>query len=107
MGRFNRNARQRYYFGKSENSEVELWDSKYRSGSTSGKISPTFDNERTRANAIREAMEEITENKSLPPDIRQKALQNLRNENFTTYTVGSGKVKNSVIQKYCNNQKCP
>ncbi|WP_158497416.1 VENN motif pre-toxin domain-containing protein [Mannheimia granulomatis] len=87
--------------------EVELWDNKYRSGSTSGKISPTFDNEGTRANAIREARREIESSALLSPEIQQKALENLRKRNFTTYTVGSGKVKNSVIQKYCDNQKCP
>ncbi|MGR6980988.1 hypothetical protein ACUHGC_06180 [Testudinibacter sp. P27/CKL/0425] len=87
--------------------DVELWDSKYRSNSTTGKISPTFDNTRTRVSAIEEAKREIRASTLLSPEIRQKALENLKSRNFTTYTVGSGKVKTSVIQKYCHNQKCP
>ncbi|WGE72181.1 VENN motif pre-toxin domain-containing protein [Actinobacillus equuli subsp. haemolyticus] len=87
--------------------EVELWDNKYRSGSVTGKISPTFDKEKTRASAIEEAIREIRGSKFIAPEIQQKALDNLAKQNFTTYTVGSGKVKNSVIQKYCSNQKCP
>ena len=86
--------------------EVELWDSKYRSGSTTGKISPTFDKPNTRASAIEEAKREIESSTLLSSEIRQKALDNLDKQNFTTYTVGSGKVKSSVIQKYCDNQKC-
>ncbi|MDH2999154.1 hypothetical protein A1D23_13470 [Chelonobacter oris] len=86
--------------------EVELWDSKYRSGSVSGKESPTFDKPNTRASAIEEAKREIESSTLLSSEIRQKALDNLDKLNFTTYTVGSGKVKSSVIQKYCGNQKC-
>lgn len=86
--------------------EVELWDSKYRSGSTTGKISPTFDNPKTRENAIREAREEINNAKNLSQETRNKAIENLNKGNFTTYTVGSGKVKSSVIQKFCSYQKC-
>ena len=86
--------------------EVELWDSKYRSGSTTGKISPTFDKPNTRVSAIEEAKREIESSTLLSSEIKQKALYNLDKQNFTTYTVGSGKVKSSVIQKYCDNQKC-
>lgn len=87
--------------------EVELWDSKYRSSPTKGKISPTFDKPNTRGRAIEEARREIESSTLLSPEIKQRALANLRKRNFTTYTVGHGKVQNSVIQKYCNNQKCP
>lgn len=87
--------------------DVELWDSKYRSSSTKGKESPTFANKGTRDNALREAKEEIEASTFLSPEIKQKALDNLRKRNFTTYTVGTGKVKTSIIQKYCDNQKCP
>ncbi|MFZ7172618.1 hypothetical protein ACLSYQ_07585 [Avibacterium avium] len=86
--------------------EVELWDNKYRSSAVKGKISPTFENVKTRVNAIEEARREINNAKNLSPEIKEKAIQNLNNENFITYTIGSGKVKTSVIQKYCNNQKC-
>lgn len=86
--------------------EVELWDNKYRSGSTSGKISPTFDKPNTRENAIEEAIKEIGKAKNISPEIRDRAIYNLGKGNFTTYTVGSGKVKNSVIQKFCSYQKC-
>ncbi|MFZ7263192.1 hypothetical protein [Avibacterium avium] len=78
--------------------DVELWDNKYRSSAVNGKISPTFDKINTRKNAIQEAIDELEQNKSLPREVRNNALENLKNGNFTTYTVGSGKVKSSVIQ---------
>ena len=71
-----------------------------------GTESPTFSRDKTRAGAIKEAIDEIGETNTLSPEIKDKAINNLRNGNFTTYTVGSGKVKTSVIQKYCGNQKC-
>ncbi|MCK3656286.1 hypothetical protein A4G19_11230 [Pasteurellaceae bacterium Macca] len=56
----------------------------------------------TRNNAIQEVIYELTQHKSFSPEVKSNAIMNLRNGNFITYTVGSGKVKNSVIQKYCN-----
>ncbi|WP_235914905.1 hemagglutinin repeat-containing protein [Pelistega ratti] len=95
--------------------EVELWDSKYRSHPTVGEISPTFDIDAKKVdgevsnafnNAIEEARREIQQSTLLSTEIRNKALNNLESKTFNTYTVGSGKVKNSVIQKYCSGEKC-
>ncbi len=86
--------------------EVELWDSKVRTRTTKGTESPTFANENTREKAIEEAKLEIRSNTSLSEKTKDIALENLRKKNFTTYTVGQGKVKNSTIQKYCNNERC-
>ncbi|OOF48001.1 hypothetical protein BKK54_11270 [Rodentibacter genomosp. 1] len=86
--------------------EVELWDSKYRSNSIKGENSPTFERESSRLKAIKEAREQIEGANNLSPQIKKQALKNLDEGNFSTYTVGSGKVKNSVIQKYCNKTKC-
>ncbi|MDG2944685.1 hypothetical protein [Exercitatus varius] len=52
--------------------EVELWDNKYRSSSTTGKISPTFDKLNTRNNAIREAIETIEKAKNISPEVQKK-----------------------------------
>ena len=77
--------------------DVSFWDSKFRSKSTRIQESPTFTNPRARAYAISQAEGIIRDDKSLPPAIKQKALDNLENKRIQTRTVGDGKAKNSVI----------
>ena len=75
---------------------VEFWGSKFRSHPTTGKTSPTYTNKGRLENAKTEALEYI-EASNLPPEIKIKASQNVRNDNFTMYTVGNGKVDRSII----------
>jgi hypothetical protein len=78
--------------------EVTLWDSKFRSGHAKIQPSPTFQNQATLTNAIREAEETIRANTTLPSGIRQKALENLAERRVTTRTVGAGNAKNSRLE---------
>ena len=85
--------------------EVSLWDSKYRSTSTLIDQSPTYEKSNTRQNAVTEAVDAITRS-NLSIELQDKALQNLRNGNYVTNTVGAGQVKNSVQVRYCGNRPC-
>ena len=85
--------------------DVIMWDSKYRSNPTNIGESPTFAVNSNRQAAVAKALEDL-ENSNLPREIKIKAMQNLEGGNFSTNTVGSGKVKNSVVAKYCNGKKC-
>ena len=85
--------------------EVALWDSKYRSATTSIQQSPTFANSRTRDGAIEEALDAVNE-AQLPADIRATAIKNLTDGTFTTNTAGAGGVKNSVQVRYCGHKPC-
>ena len=75
--------------------DVTLWDAKYRSNEVTIQPSPTFERDASRANAIKQAQESIANNKTLPEDIQQKALENLRKGEVKTRTVGMGNAKNS------------
>jgi filamentous hemagglutinin len=86
--------------------EVVLWDSKYRSASTTIGESPTYRKHVTRENAVEEAIRTIRANMSLPPAARAAALQNLRAGNYTTRTVAAGEVRNSVARRYCGGMPC-
>ena len=78
--------------------DVTLWDAKYRGSDVRIQESPTFAAKSdARANAINEAIETITNNKTLPPDIKQKAIANLQSNNIQTRTVGFGNAKNSTL----------
>ena len=85
--------------------EVTLWDTKYRSNPANIGQSPTFANQGTLGNAVREAREAIDAS-NLPPAIKDQALQNLDRLNFTTNTVGAGQVKNSVQVRFCSGKPC-
>jgi filamentous hemagglutinin len=84
--------------------DVFLWDSKFRSGSVSIKSSPTFDvNSDALENALGQARDAIED---LPNALKDKALENLRQGNFTTNTVGAGNAKNSVPVRFCGGNPC-
>lgn len=85
--------------------EVTLWDTKYRSNPTNVGQSPTFANQGTLGNAVREAREAI-EASNLPPAVKAQALENLKDGSYTTNTVGAGAVKNSVQVRYCSGKPC-
>lgn len=86
--------------------DVYLWDSKFRSSISSIPSSPTFaEGSRRLANAIAEARFAITRS-SLAPEIKQKALLNLQQGNFTANTVGAGAAKNSTVVKFCGGKPC-
>ena len=78
--------------------DVGLWDSKFRSAVRSGEVSPTFAKPQNLHNAIKEARRYVLESQ-LPSDIKARALQNLRDGNVLTHTVGDGKVSSSQIRR--------
>lgn len=82
-----------------------MWDSKYRSSETIIKESPTFTKEDPLTGALNEA-ERAINSSTLPQAIKDKALQNLGKNTYTTNTVGAGNVKNSVTTKICNGKIC-
>ncbi|MFZ2161057.1 MAG: DUF637 domain-containing protein [Sideroxyarcus sp.] len=84
---------------------VTLWDSKYRSGSTTIEQSPTYVKRETRAAAVSEAQRTIS-GSNLPQAVKDTALQNLEKGDYTTNTVGSGGAKNSYQVRYCNGKPC-
>jgi len=68
------------------------------------KSSPTFDvNSDALENALRQARDAIED---LPNALKDKALENLRQGNFTTNTVGAGNAKNSVPVRFCGGNPC-
>ncbi|SFM95000.1 hemagglutinin repeat-containing protein, partial [Rugamonas rubra] len=85
--------------------DVTMWDSKFRSSSKNIGNSPTFENARTLNSAVLEAIDSISSSR-LPPAVRDAAIRNLENRSCSTHTVGSGSVKNSISNKYCNGKKC-
>jgi filamentous hemagglutinin len=77
---------------------VTLWDAKYRSGNVMIGASTTFKaNTPARANAIRGAIAAIENDKTLSPEIRKKAEENLLADRIRTIITGFGDAKNSVI----------
>lgn len=85
---------------------VTLWDSKFRSSSTTINSSPTFaPGSSALANAVKQAETKIA-NSSLSPAMKDQAIQNLRAGNYNTATVGAGAVKNSVVVRMCGNNPC-
>jgi len=82
-----------------KNGDVTLWDAKFRSANVTIKPSPTFTFGSSRLqNAINEAITTIESNQTLPADIRDAALGNLRRGNVTTRTVGFGNTRNSTLK---------
>jgi filamentous hemagglutinin len=77
---------------------VTLWDAKYRSENVKVGASKTFKADTpARDNAIGQAEKAIENDKTLSPEIREKALKNLGEGKLTTITTGFGNAKNSVI----------
>lgn len=68
--------------------------------------SPTFTNPSALENAVEQAERIIRKDTSLPPEIQAQALQNLKDKNVITNTVGSGAAKNSVTVKLCDGKPC-
>jgi filamentous hemagglutinin len=61
--------------------------------------SPAFNN------ALAQATDAI-KSSALPNTVKQQALSNLQNGNFTTNTVGSGAWRNSVQVRFCGGNPC-
>jgi filamentous hemagglutinin len=77
---------------------VTLWDAKHRTANVAIQGSSTFKKgSKARANAIKQAVTAIRNDKSLSPEIREKALENLAKRKLTTHTVAFSNAKNSVI----------
>jgi filamentous hemagglutinin len=85
---------------------VTLWDSKYRARGGTLEQSPTFSDPTTRGSALGEALGLVRETSLLSPQVKQQAEMALRVGNFTTNTVGSGGLRNSVQVRYCNGVRC-
>jgi hypothetical protein len=87
--------------------DVSLWDSKYRTANVRVQESRTFAKIRSetgdlvdsdaRKFAIKQIIDTLEADNSLPPAIRQKALDNLRHGRIKTRTVGAGNARNSVM----------
>jgi filamentous hemagglutinin len=43
---------------------------------------------------------------NLPQSVKDLALQNLKDQNFTANTPGAGALRNSVSVKFCNGMPC-
>ncbi|CAM2179014.1 hypothetical protein BLAT2472_40469 [Burkholderia latens] len=85
---------------------VTLWDSKYATATGSLTSSQTFTPGSSRLNnAIQQAIDAI-DSSSLPQTVKDSAIQNLNMGSFTTNTVGSGGLKNSVHIRFCNGKPC-
>ncbi len=78
--------------------EVYLWDAKYRSAATALTESATFRQQDSLGNALREARDAIRDTSLLAPDVKARALDNLRLQLFYTRTVGYGEARNSTIR---------
>ena len=87
--------------------DVTLWDNKYRTALQNLKSpSKTFEPESSRLKSAVKQAEEAIEAASLPADIEAKALKKLDSGNYTTNTVGSGKLRNSISIRYCGHVPC-
>ena len=88
--------------------EVILYDAKTYSNATNVQPSTTFAADKPAlANARRQA-ERAIEDSNLSPAMKQQALQNIRNGNFTTRTTNQGVGGSSPIAvKYCGHSVCP
>lgn len=79
--------------------QVTLWDAKFRSNAVRIQPSPTFTpGSKPMNNALNEAITTLEANMSLPPNIKQQALDNLYNNIYRTRTVGMGNAKNSTLR---------
>ncbi|WP_249746045.1 filamentous hemagglutinin N-terminal domain-containing protein [Burkholderia sp. LAS2] len=86
--------------------QVTLWDSKYATATGSRTSSPTFTPGSPRFNnAIQQAIDAI-DSSALSQTVKDSAIQNLNMGSFTTNTVGSGGLKNSVHIRFCNGKPC-
>lgn len=82
--------------------EVELWDNKNHSEFRQGKMSSTYTGDRL-LNAKQEAFDKIRTS-NLSQELKDKAIQNIKDSTFTVHTVADGNIKSSVTQIYKDNQ---
>jgi filamentous hemagglutinin len=88
-------------------SDVSLWDNKYRGSNRVIQSSPTFEpGSDALNNALARAQDQIENNVNLPQPVKDSAIRNLQNGNFTTNTTGSGSARNSVQVRFCNFVPC-
>ncbi|WP_407973064.1 filamentous hemagglutinin N-terminal domain-containing protein (plasmid) [Burkholderia pyrrocinia] len=86
--------------------QVNLWDNKYRADVRGLRPSSTFlPGSDAFDSAVQQAQSAIFQS-NLPDAIKNQAVTNLRAGNFSTNTVGSGGLKNSVQIKFCNGKPC-
>jgi filamentous hemagglutinin len=86
--------------------QVTLWDSKYRTAT--GKLDPSTTFE-PGSNALGSALQQAQSaifGSGLSDSVKNQALTNLRAGNFTTNTVGSGGLNNSVHIRFCGGNPC-
>lgn len=85
---------------------VTIGDNKFRSNNVNVQESPTFTSGSPRLNNALKQAEEAIENSTLPQNIKDTAIQNLRNKDYSANTVGDGKSSNSITARYCNGKPC-
>lgn len=85
--------------------EVTLWDSKFLSAERRIVDSRTFSIDETRFAALSDARIAIDAS-AMTSAQKQQAISKLLAGDFSTKTVGSGGVKNSVVVRYCNGIPC-
>jgi hypothetical protein len=86
--------------------EVTLWDSKFRTSPVPMPPSTTFTPGSSALNNALVQAEDDIRNSSLPPAVKDKAIQNLNNGNFSANTAGAGAVRNSTPIRFCNRLPC-
>lgn len=79
---------------------VTIWDAKYRSGFDRIQPSKTFTESDPIENAIKEAIDTLQANTTLPKNLREIAIQNLIRKDVKFRTVGAGNAKNSILHEY-------
>jgi len=86
--------------------EVTLWDNKFLSNAQGIPSSTTFTPQSSALNGALSDARTAIQGSDLPQAIKDQALQNLQNGNFTTNTVGSGAAKNSTTVRFCGFSPC-
>ena len=88
--------------------EVILYDAKTYSNATNVQPSPTFAPDKPALENAREQAERAVRAANLPPSVKQQAIQNIFNGNFTTRTTNQGMGGSSPIAvKFCGHSVCP
>jgi len=85
---------------------VSLWDNKFRSSAQNVHSSPTFTPGSNALNGAVSDAQTAIRNSNLPDAVKQQAIQNLRDGNFSANTVGSGAARNSTPVRFCGNNPC-
>ena len=92
--------------------QVTLWDTKFRSTQGFDRAldsgdSPTFSIDARRQAAVAKAAKDIAHSTNLPADIKLKALENLKGNNYTTGTVGGGLYRRPPASAVGDARKAP